>query len=489
MKRTTPRPAPKASKYKNFIRISPRWEAEWLDRAPWISYEKFLQKDLVGIVEHFHRDLRLKASYRPTIIGQHEGLRCTLANLLQSILLGLPLRVSKDTAGGKRKEHWPYWAIPNIMVPIYNALQHQGWVTERLGYRTKSGKGKVTRLIPTVMMAEFFKEHKLGWWAIETNLFKDRELRMKVPYLGEWTELDRSPHNELSREARTHLVKYNEEGKSHVIKVNLTSWNQGEIQNKLSNGGEQDREIGQKEELEWTGTGTSPDLPPDTSRVKLYDLEDLQVYQINMKQRYATDLYRIFYKHLGFGGRFYGADHINLPKTLRKSLTIDGEPTVELDYRAMHLALLHALDGAQLEGDPYDIPGIPRDVVKTAVLVLINAENRTSAIRGLNYAVYRQELTLPPGLRTNELVDRIMQRFPTLRFCCPGMWQILQRFESVIMARIIAGLLCGGVLCLPIHDGLIVQRKHEDLARKMMAYCYSETMRGWFGRPFTIEVK
>ncbi|NMJ43463.1 hypothetical protein GWK16_19605 [Roseomonas sp. JC162] len=55
-----------------------------------------------------------------------------------------------------------------------------------------------------------------------------------------------------------------------------------------------------------------------------------------------------------------------------RDITIGGEPIVEVDARASHLTVLHALANIPLpEGDPYALPGIPREAVKAFVTMTI----------------------------------------------------------------------------------------------------------------------
>jgi len=90
-------------------------------------------------------------------------------------------------------------------------------------------------------------------------------------------------------------------------------------------------------------------------------------------------LHRVFNGSMSLGGRFYGSAHQTMKKQYRQRITIDGEPTVELDYSALHPNLLLWRTGGALSADPYTEiagkAGITRELVKALLLRLINSEN------------------------------------------------------------------------------------------------------------------
>jgi hypothetical protein len=51
----------------------------------------------------------------------------------------------------------------------------------------------------------------------------------------------------------------------------------------------------------------------------------------------------------------------NLPSYARRSMTINGEPVVEIDYSAMHCTILYNTVGIKFADDPYEVDGFPRD--------------------------------------------------------------------------------------------------------------------------------
>ena len=81
-----------------------------------------------------------------------------------------------------------------------------------------------------------------------------------------------------------------------------------------------------------------------------------------------------------------------IPKEERKRITINGEPVVELDIKSCHATMAFAHVGidwyAQSNQDLYsrlEDEGWPRDVVKKAFNIMMNAKSIKAAIGSLNY--------------------------------------------------------------------------------------------------------
>ncbi|WP_424984464.1 hypothetical protein [Microbulbifer sp. S227A] len=74
----------------------------------------------------------------------------------------------------------------------------------------------------------------------------------------------------------------------------------------------------------------------------------------------ATDLYRVFNNgDFSQGGRFYGGWWIHAKKHFRRKITINGERTIEADFKALHPAILFAKNDLPIPPDPYAlIPGV-----------------------------------------------------------------------------------------------------------------------------------
>lgn len=96
--------------------------------------------------------------------------------------------------------------------------------------------------------------------------------------------------------------------------------------------------------------------------------------------------HRVFNRSLDRGGRLYclGESYQGLSKEQRLELTelIGGvaQPFVEIDFAAHHFRLAYAAAGKRMpSGDPYDIPGFDRGLVKLAALISFNAEDKKDA--------------------------------------------------------------------------------------------------------------
>lgn len=80
------------------------------------------------------------------------------------------------------------------------------------------------------------------------------------------------------------------------------------------------------------------------------------------------------------GGRFYGSTIQGLPSKDRKRILIDGERTVEPDFKGHHYCILYAEQGYQLDpvlNDPYKVDDFDRDTIKLANLSLLNANSES----------------------------------------------------------------------------------------------------------------
>lgn len=191
--------------------------------------------------------------------------------------------------------------------------------------------------------------------------------------------------------------------------------------------------------------------------------------------RRSTLLYRVFNNgRWDHGGRFYGGWWQLLAKADRARITINGEATIELDFKSLHPRLCYQLAGAPLppDADPYWLPGMEtperRELVKRALNQLINAPPRV-------------RLRAPPGMR-----ERLPRRLSYKRLLTQieaahqpidawfrsGRGVELQAIDSGIAAAVMGHLRHRGICCLPVHDSFIVPRSAEFILGQTMHLAY-----------------
>lgn len=226
---------------------------------------------------------------------------------------------------------------------------------------------------------------------------------------------------------------------------------------------------------------------------------------------------RLFNENLSLGGRFYHGGHIGLPKLDRQRLLIDGQPTIEPDFKALHPCLLYALVGIHLDpilNDPYKIPLYDRDVVKLACLSFINGNrkgfigNVTKSGNPHNKAMmveYRQKRItfeqrrsqgldcdppkkpkwakgfikgMPDNIKGKDLYRALIARHEPIAHLInsPNIGLTLQNIDSNIMAKVLNILCDQDIPALPVHDSVRVKVSDLNRAIGAMKCAYFESM-------------
>ena len=109
-----------------------------------------------------------------------------------------------------------------------------------------------------------------------------------------------------------------------------------------------------------TMTNKVSDIVKDSSSLEykntLFRLCDFGIIFLDCQLKFEL-LHRVFSnRSFDQGGRFFGAGHLQLPKKVRKHhIAINGSPTVELDFSAMHIRMLYHEEGIPYTDDPYAI--------------------------------------------------------------------------------------------------------------------------------------
>jgi len=184
-------------------------------------------------------------------------------------------------------------------------------------------------------------------------------------------------------------------------------------------------------------------------------------------------LYRIFNGDFSSGGRFYRGWWQNIPRDLRKHITIDGEPCSELDYSCQHLLLLYARGEDEyrwlkgLDDDPYYLEKYGsevRDLLKVAILILVNASDRNTAVRAIRQKINDDFPEIEStNVFINPLIDELMDKHPIVRqHFFSGTGGALQFQDSKIAEYVLGHMKARGQLVLPVHDSFVVQDEYID---------------------------
>jgi hypothetical protein len=183
----------------------------------------------------------------------------------------------------------------------------------------------------------------------------------------------------------------------------------------------------------------------------------------------------------GCKGRFYGPWWQQVSKALRGQIFINDTPTIEVDYKGLHVMILSAEKGVVIEGDPYALPAglvpgasaeLQRTLVKKLVLTALNAKNNAAA-----FASFRDGFPaghMAKGM-TNEELESVLGAFtakhPHLADrLCADQGIRLMNIDGKIAAVVQRYMTLKGVPVLSVHDSFIVDYTHTKLLRRAMLF-------------------
>lgn len=181
------------------------------------------------------------------------------------------------------------------------------------------------------------------------------------------------------------------------------------------------------------------------------------------------------------GGRFYRAWWQNIPSEFRPRIEIDGQPCCEVDYSGLHFTLMYSELGLRVPADPYLPPGVPaelRPLAKVVANVLINAEDKADAGRGL-WKHFLDNYAADCRRQHYEKAKALMQ--PVLAFHEPircgylysGHGARLQAVDARIAELVMQRM---PVAVLPVHDSFLVDHVYHGLLITEMERAYREVV-------------
>lgn len=189
-----------------------------------------------------------------------------------------------------------------------------------------------------------------------------------------------------------------------------------------------------------------------------------------------SPLRRIFRYDMHQLGRFYGIglNWQNVNNSVRRMVRLDGEPTTLLDFSACNPRIAYQLVKANAPEDSYLSEAFSRPDAKLAMMILLNAKNKSVAIKALAFDTSFVGLGGTQNLARRGEAELLISELEQLHqvlveaeyFYGSGLG--LMRAESDIADRIMTDLRKLRIVCLPIHDGFMVKRKNRHQLKDAM---------------------
>ncbi len=207
-------------------------------------------------------------------------------------------------------------------------------------------------------------------------------------------------------------------------------------------------------------------------------------------------LHAVFLQNWKTYGRLHTATargYQNFKRTSRPSITISGEPSIELDFSGLHPRLLYAWKKEQYDDDPYTIvndnPEL-RGFLKVLLLALVNSESLRKAVYAGNFEIWDRcdrkdyqlyQLLRQLGLKTSDLIQRFVEAHPLIAsyFGTKDLGLKLMHCDSQIALDIIDSFNSRQLPVLAIHDSFIVPRQFNGLLYETMDEIYQRHTGGF----------
>ena len=189
------------------------------------------------------------------------------------------------------------------------------------------------------------------------------------------------------------------------------------------------------------------------------------------------------------GGRLFGGAYQQLSKQEREKITIDGEPICEIDIASCHPTMVFAEAGLdwhrQYDEDIYqrdDLSQWPREVIKRAFNIAINAKDEKTAAAALTFTnnnegwLDNHKDLQTPGWQKS-LLDGISQAYPEIRhlfFRGRGMYYMRQ--EGEIGLLVIQACMERGIPVLTLHDSFIAPERYQTVLKEAISQTFERVV-------------
>lgn len=203
------------------------------------------------------------------------------------------------------------------------------------------------------------------------------------------------------------------------------------------------------------------------------------------------------------GGRYFSLPgghsyELRSAKWRRSNITINSEAVDEVDLRASHLTLLHALLRKQFDThrDPYELPDFPRAAVKAWVSQAIGSSNpwprRWSERAQADYEEERPGRYLQDEYAIKEVGAYVTDRHPLLddlRVCGLGPLDLMFHEAEIVRLAMEDLMLRQGIPVLPMHDAIIAPRSALQEAQEALKEAFAVHVEAVTGLPSLVVPK
>jgi uncharacterized protein YfbU (UPF0304 family) len=355
---------------------------------------------------------------------------------------------SKNNNSYKVKSRYNKAGFSPQIIEIVKRLVEYGYLDEVKGHHDKSGGNNsfTARIRPSLKLRSVFQQ--LGTDLYKIDHHKHAELIiLRKKFTDEdgddWKENIEYEDTELTNQWREQLQAYN--GLLRRTFIDIPTLSEPFIRIKIEEGPRKGEDI-------------IVSIGPDNKHVH-------RVFNGSVEDNFQK------------GGRFFGGWWLQVPKAYRPLIHINNEPTVEVDYKAIHPNLLLT----DPERDPYSLDRIvlpevfnniddQRSAVKGVVLMAINATSAKKA-----FGAFRQSKKEGDRMRSlsdqqlQKLLDAFTDKYPEIKDALnTGQGLNLMNLDSQIANMIIDYYTKQDIPILCIHDSFIINWKREEELRRIM---------------------
>jgi len=336
---------------------------------------------------------------------------------------------------------------------VLTALESLGWIKRKSGFKNKEEECIPTAIWLTDSLRDIFESLRYAWRPMGPNRQDVIVLKGYDP-ITKAKEIMHFKDNNTIRASRKKLQAVNRLLVQQAICLAIENWDLDHLRQRMSQ---------KTYRLNWdySEVGTKP--------------RSLNFLHTQMRRIFARGSFTM-------GGRYYGAWWQYIPSEYRPFITINGEPTVEVDYSELHPRLMYWERGLEPpDGDLYDLglryPEAPeydktkepykskRKVIKAYINALINDE------KGQFHLDHRQIKTI--GMNTRRLRELVFEKHPILKeIAGTGAGLRYQYYDSQMAEQVLEELLSQGIVCLPIHDSFICSTQYETQLSAAMIAAY-----------------